>query len=314
MCAVQSDDAVLLQGHRIHVREIGSGPPVLLINGLGAHTAMWGPLEQALEGFRIVSFDAPGTGESATSLKPVSVRRLARIATGVLDHFEIDQADVLGYSMGGIVLQQLCADAPSRVRRAVLVATSPGVGGFHGNALAMLNVLTPIRYLSPRLYSMTIGSLAGGRARNDPGWVARHGALRLKYRPTMAGYIGQLMSLTGWSGLPLLEHIGQPVLVVTGDSDPLNPVVNSMLLAHLIPRARLLMAPGEGHLMLMDTDSIILEPIRRFLEAEDVERSDVWNELSTVAAEDLAPALGKTSRQLQPYGLLSARKRRRWLE
>jgi pimeloyl-ACP methyl ester carboxylesterase len=313
MLAEVSEETVRLHGHRIHVREIGAGPPILLINGLGAHVAMWAPLERALAGFRIVSFDAPGTGRSSTSLKPVSVRRLALIATGVLDHFEIDQADALGYSMGGIVLQQLCADAPDRIRRAVLVATSPGVGGFHGNAVAMLNILTPLRYLSPRLYSMTIGSLAGGRARTDPAWVARQGALRLRYRPSIFGYVSQLISLTGWSGMPLLAQIRQPVLVVTGDSDPVNPVVNSMLLAHLLPSTRLLVARGEGHLMLMDSDSAVLEPIRCFLEAPDLGQADVWNELASVAVDDLSPALTKVGCQMQPLGLLSARKRRRWL-
>jgi pimeloyl-ACP methyl ester carboxylesterase len=313
MLTLVSGESARLHGHRIHVREVGSGPPVLLINGLGAHTAMWAPLERALAEFRVISFDAPGTGRSSSPLKPVSVPRLALIAAAVLDHFEVDRADVLGYSMGGIVLQQLCADAPDRVRRAVLVATSPGVGGFHGDLLAMLNVLTPMRYLSPRLYLMTIGSLAGGRAKTDPAWVRRHGTVRLQHPPSIHGYISQLLSLMGWSGMPLLERIRHPVLVVAGDRDPLNPLVNSMLLAYLLSHARLLVARGEGHLMLMDSDSAALGPIRTFLAATDLERSELWRGLPPVTRGDLRPALRHAGPQLQPLGVLSARMRRRWL-
>jgi pimeloyl-ACP methyl ester carboxylesterase len=137
------EESVRLSGNRMFVRDVGSGPPILLVNGIAAHSAMWSTLESTLRGFRVISFDAPGAGRSPSPRLPLSLKRLARLATHVLDHFEVDRADVLGYSMGGMVVQQLCADAPERVRRAVLVATSPGVGGFFGNTKAMINIATP---------------------------------------------------------------------------------------------------------------------------------------------------------------------------
>jgi pimeloyl-ACP methyl ester carboxylesterase len=300
-----------IEGRRILVRDVGSGPPVLLVNGLGAHTAMWATLERALSGLHVISFDAPGAGQSTTPRLPVSVRGVAQIARGVLDHFDVERADVVGFSMGGIVTQQLCADAPHRVRRAVLVATSPGVGGVHGNAAAMLNIATPVRYLSRRMYMHTIGSLAGGRARTDVDWLARHGALRLRHPPSIRGYLGQLASLAGWSGLPLLEHIVHPVLVVTGDDDPLTPVANAMLLTHLLPHGRVLVARGEGHLLLMDEDSRALEPIARFLAADDPEPD--WGAAQPVTAAELKTALDEVGVQLQPFGVLSALQRRRFV-
>jgi len=306
MVTAAHEATLRLEGERIHVREVGEGPPVLLINGLGAHTAMWEALEGALDGFRVVSFDAPGTGRSSTPLVPMGVGRLARLAAQVLDHFEIERADVLGYSMGGIVTQQLCHDFPARVRRAVLVATSPGLGGVHGDALAMLNIATPARYLSPRLYMLTIGSLVGGKARTDREWIARHGAIRLRCRPSIRGYVNQLAGLTGWSGLPLLERIEHPVLVVTGDGDPLNPVANSLLIAHLLRDGRVLVVRDEGHLLLMDPEGDALPAIRDFLDAERLDPA------ADVSADEVRRALGEARWQLQPWGLLSARLRRRW--
>ena len=187
-----------------------ASPPVLLINGIGAHTRMWGLMERTLAGSRVISFDAPGAGRSSTPLGLTSVRSLAELSAQVLDHLEVEQADAVGYSMGGIVLQQLLADFPARVRRGVLVGTSPGIGAVYGPALSMLNVSTPVRFLSDRLYQRSVGSLVGGRARNDKQWVSDHLPVRMLHRPSLTGYSRQVASLATWSGLPLLGRIRHP--------------------------------------------------------------------------------------------------------
>jgi pimeloyl-ACP methyl ester carboxylesterase len=298
---------------RVFVRDVGEGPPVLLINGLGAHTAMWDTLERSLHGFRILEFDLPGAGQADVPKRPVSVPGLARLATRILDRFGIDRADVVGYSMGGIVAQQLAADAPDRVRRLVLVATSPGLGAVHGDLRALLNIMTPARYLSPQLYARTIGSLAGGRARRDSAWVAEQGTLRLRHAPPLRGYIGQMASLVLWSGLPFLARIQHPVLVVAGDDDPLTPVANGMLLAHMLPNGRLLVLRGEGHLMLMDADSTVLPAIQEFLSARRLDRARVWREASAVDAEELRIGMASVGWQIPSWSVVAGLMRRSWV-
>lgn len=314
--AQASEDMLTFGRGRVLVRAVGTGPPVLLLNGIGAHTRMWGLMERTLSEFRVISFDAPGAGRSSTPARVTSVPRLAALATHVLDHFGVEQADAVGYSMGGIVLQQLCADHPRRVRRAVLVATSPGIGAVYGRARDLLNVSTPVRFLSDQLYRKTIGSLVGGRARTDPEWVAEHVPIRLLHKPSVRGYSQQVASLSTWSGLPLLGRIRHPVLVVAGDDDPLTPVANAKLMAHLLPNARLLVIPGEGHLMLLDSDSAAPGPIREFLGAEDLPRAAVWTGAREVDAGELAAALADVGRQLQPFpwAPVSSLRRRRWLD
>ena len=304
---------IRLPDARVYVRERGSGPALLLINGLGAHTAMWEPLERTLSGFRIVEFDLPGAGESEVPWKPVSVTRLARLSTDLMDHFGIRRADVLGYSMGGIVAQQLAATEPDRVRRLVLVATTPGVGQMQGDLKALLNIMTPLRYMSRHAYARTIGSLVGGRARHDGNWIAEQGRVRLQHAPSWRGYLGQLASIATWSGLPLHAKIEAPVLVVTGDDDPLTPVVNAMLLTHMLPNARLLVCHDEGHLIVMDQESEAHPAIREFLTAPRLSRTKVWREASTVSAEELEIALFAAPFQLPPLSIFNQRARRRWL-
>lgn len=298
---------------RVYVREFGEGSPLLLINGLGAHTEMWTTFRRGLGGFRIVEFDLPGAGRSDVPWKPVSVKQLARLSASIMTEFGMEQADVVGYSMGGIVAQQFVADMPERVRRLVLVATSPGKGAMLGSLPALLNILTPLRYVSRHAYARSIGSLAGGRARHDASWVAEQGALRLARPPSWRGYLGQLLSIANWSALPLLPDIPHPVLVVTGDDDPLTPVVNGMLLARMLPNARLLVCPGEGHLIVMDADSIAHPAIRDFLTAQDLEAAKVWREAATVDGEELQIALFGAPLQLPPWSIVNALARRRWV-
>jgi pimeloyl-ACP methyl ester carboxylesterase len=92
-------------GIRVRIRDVGEGRPVLLLNGIGAHAAMWEPLEHVLSGFRLIEFDSPGTGRSETSLFPVPIPALARLAARILDDVGLSTASVIGYSMGGMVAQ-----------------------------------------------------------------------------------------------------------------------------------------------------------------------------------------------------------------
>jgi pimeloyl-ACP methyl ester carboxylesterase len=303
---------VAIEGVDIHVRDVGEGPPVLLVNGLGAHTAMWQVLENALHGFRLIEFDAPGTGRSATPRMPLGVSGLARVAAGVLDAAGVERADVLGYSMGGIITQQLAVDAPDRVRRIVLVATSCGLGSVPSNTIAMLNIATPLRFMSPAFYNRTIGGMVGGRARHDTEWVREHGALRLRYAPSARGYFGQIVSMSGWSSLPKLSRISHPTLVVGGEDDPLSPPANALMLARALPQARALLAAGEGHLLLMDADSITHEPIRGFLAAPSLAQEPMWRNGWVVTDAEVRAAIPPARRQAQPLGAIGALARRAW--
>jgi pimeloyl-ACP methyl ester carboxylesterase len=143
----------------------------------------------------------------------------------------------------------------------------------------MLNLATPLRYWSHTFYSRTLGGLAGGKARNNPEFVARHGEERMRHKPSMQGYTGQMIGAAAWSTLPSLQTIIAPTLIVMGDDDPLVPPANGALLAERISEARLLVAPGEGHLLLMDPESAVLEPIREFLGTRNLGSAPIWREL-----------------------------------
>src|SRR3954447_20630271 len=113
-----------VQGLRTRVDVQGSGPPLLLVNGIWGELVVWRRLLPYLGGFRTISFDAPGIGDTETPPYPMSLPALARFALGVLDAVGEPRAHVLGVSFGGIVAQQVATIAPPRVDRLVLVSTT----------------------------------------------------------------------------------------------------------------------------------------------------------------------------------------------
>ena len=300
-------------GVDLHVRVVGTGQPVLLINGLAAHTAMWAPLERHLQGMELISFDAPGVGDSPRMRRFPSVPELAAIVATLLDDLGHDRVDLLGYSFGGAVAQQFAHAYPQRVRRMVLVATTVGSGGVLGEWRSVSQAFNPLRYYSEGYYERSVGVVAGGQARRDPEFRRRLVAERLAKRPRPGTYYAQIASLSKWSSLRWLHDITTPTLVVTGDDDPLVPPANSFMLASRLSTARLVVTHGDGHLLLLDDDSPAHVAIRDFLLAATVEQSTAWEHGLDVNKDAARAAVRERGRGPILWGPLNAAIRRRRL-
>ncbi len=251
---------------RVHQR--GAGPPLVLLNGIGGHVGMWEPLARELAGTRrLVMFDAPGAGDSVDLRRPSRMPGLAALVVGVLDGLGLDRVDLLGYSWGGALAQQVAKDAHRRVRRLVLVATIPGVGGLPPPLRVATTMLSPRRFTTPERSWEAAGRIYGGDYR--PGSPVRGAALRLWNRqpPSAVGYGQQLFAIAGWTSLPWLYQLRARTLVISGDDDPLVPVLNARLLAGLIRRSELHLVRGGGHLWLLDHADESAATIERFLTA-----------------------------------------------
>jgi poly(3-hydroxyalkanoate) depolymerase len=239
-------------GVRLRVQVRGSGPPLLLIMGIGAPLEMWSPLLEHLPGRTSIVFDAPGTGESAQPRLPLRMRDVAAITDGMVDQLGYDQVDVIGVSFGGFLAQQLAYQAPARVRRLILAATAPGFGAIPGNPLALLALMTPLRYYSPAFLRLIAPHIYGGKQTQDAKARAIVVELYSRRPPSLRGYLGQLWSVTGWTSLPFLHRIGQPTMIVAGDDDPLAPLINARFMAWRMPDARLEVIKGGGHLFVIE--------------------------------------------------------------
>jgi poly(3-hydroxyoctanoate) depolymerase len=225
---------VQLRGLRVHVRRQGEGPPLLLLNGSTRPLESWEPVMDALSGRTILSFDAPGVGGSPTPILPLSISMLAAIAAAVLDSAGLDTADVLGFSHGGAVAQQLAIDAPAKVGRLILVSTSCGIGATPGNQDALRSLLPPTP-AHPWPDSDAVGTL----------W--------------------HFLGISSWSSIPFLGAIRTPTLVVCGSYDRVVPPANSILLAQRIPGAELVMLPAGHDLQRKGTAGALAATVETFL-------------------------------------------------
>jgi poly(3-hydroxyalkanoate) depolymerase len=221
--------------------------------GIGASLDMWGLFEEAMLplGYQLISFDLPGSGGSPATFPPRRMRGLAKLSVRVLDELGLSTVDVLGVSFGGVVAQEIAHQAPDRVRRLVLCATGPGLGGVPGKPSALIHMVTPRRYQSPDYAMRIAAALYGGRARVDPTLHARMTS-RFMRPPSAYGYFTQLYAITGWTSVPWLRRVRTPTLILNGDDDPIVRVVNGRIMAALMPQSRLHVVRGGGHLFLLD--------------------------------------------------------------
>jgi len=251
--------------HRIHTMSVGAGPPLLLIMGLGGNCDMWASLLPHLRDRRIIAFDAPGTGRSSTPAWPVTVPALADIAVAVLSHHRITVTDVLGYSYGGAVAQQLALQHPSVVRRLVLAATTMGAGSAAGRPEAMQELASPLRYYVPELFEATAKTVYGGKVGRDAKLRSEMAATRSSHPPTPYGYALQLIGGWSWTSRPFAGLLKQPTLILGGDDDPLVPVENARQLNEAIANSELRLFEGGGHLLLLDEPEKAASVISDFL-------------------------------------------------
>ncbi|HWF52822.1 MAG TPA: alpha/beta hydrolase [Solirubrobacteraceae bacterium] len=311
LVAREGDLTLPIRGQKLFVREQGEGRPLLLINGLGANLEMWGPATERLSRVaRTISFDAPGMGRSRTSSAILSHPGYARMICRLLDRLGVEETDVLGYSFGGTIAQQLARTAPERVRRMALVGTSCGWGSVPPEARALALISTPLRYYSRIYFEQTSYLLDGRTGGGDGARLRAQADARLRQPPSLLGYTQQFIAGSTWSSLHWLSTLKVPTLVVAGERDRLVPPANALMLARHLPRSRVHILPGEGHLLLFDEKSAGLPLLVDFFGSPRLEDSGSWSTGLEVDSDEVVEASVGLSPGVQPLKAYSSAYRR----
>lgn len=238
-----------MRGCRLHYLERGSGPPVLLVHGLGAAAHVWDAVE--LPG-RAVAVDLPGCGGSQPRHEPQGPAMLAGLLADFADEVLGDERfAVVGHSLGSLVAAELALLRPGRVRAAVFIDLPLRVPALArlpalplvGELVFGLWSLGPVSRAAIRLY---LGFLFGDRRKVTEATVEAY--LRAASCP---GYfpsvLAGLRGLAGWDGEERLRSLPVPVAVIWGTKDPIFPLALGRRLAQSLPGASFHPLEGCGH-------------------------------------------------------------------
>ena len=235
-------------------------PALLMLTGIGINLELFDPVAAAFPERRVIGFDLPGIGGSPDPVMPYTMATMALTTAAVLDHFEVDRADVMGMSWGGALAQQFAFQHRHRTRRLALVATTPGATMIPGNPGMLRHLLDPREYTVEKTLRRNLAALYSGGGSDDPV------SLNAARPPSPLGWSYQLAAIGTWSSLPFLPLLDMPVLIMADSDDQIVPPANAHLLAGAIPDSRLEWFTGGGHLFLLSQRRKFVETLREFLD------------------------------------------------
>lgn len=250
---------------RIYWDEQGRGEPILLIMGLGYTAHMWHRTRPVLaEHFRCIAFDNRGVGRSEAPPGPYPIPVMASDAAAVLDAAEVENAHVLGVSMGGMIAQEFALQYPTRVRSLILGCTGAGGPTAVRSEPAATEMLKGRASMTPEQ-----AAVAALPFIYDVGTpyerIQEDLAIRRPWLVRPESYVAQLQGILAWEGYSRLPAIGAPTLVIHGENDRLVRAENGRIIADQIPGAKLVLIPHASHIFFTDEPQVAHEVILKFL-------------------------------------------------
>ncbi|MFD0672692.1 alpha/beta fold hydrolase [Cohnella sp. GCM10027633] len=236
-------------GIELYYEERGSGPPLLLLTGLGADGSVWEQHAQAYERhFRCLLLDNRGAGRSGKPQGPYSTKRMGDDAAALIDALDLDGVHVSGISMGGAIAQHLAAVRPERIASLSLHgswahcdAYTKSVFGMMGDVYGAVSPVVFAKLLNAWIF---VPSYANSR---EEDMRERAASADSPNRMPAHAFQAQCEACAGHDARSLLGDLRMPTLVTAGDKDIFLSPAYSEELAAAIPFARLEMFPGSGH-------------------------------------------------------------------
>jgi pimeloyl-ACP methyl ester carboxylesterase len=268
---------VTVDGVKLAYRTIGNrsdAPALVLFQHFTGTMDDWDQalIEQLAIDRAVVVFENAGIGASEGQT-PDSVATMARYAEGFLDALQLTGVDALGFSLGGAVVQQVLADRPELIRKAILVGTGPkGAEGFDNLPRLIGEKSKESAELKVPLKALLFFTETQEGRQAGLDFVKRINNHTVDPEPpaTQEAIQAQAKAYVTWGLTPAdhaqLEAIKQPVLVVNGNSDLIAPTINSYVLYQHIPNAQLSLYPDSGHGSLFQHSKLFVSQVNTFLD------------------------------------------------
>jgi non-heme chloroperoxidase len=259
-------------GTVLHALVAGQGPPVILVHGYTARILEWNFVWDELQasGFRVIAFDQRGHGRSTLGSDGIGSEPMAADLAAILEHFEANDAVLVGHSMGGFVTIRAVldhADVAQRLRGLVLFATWAGriLDGAPQNRLQIPLLEHGIlqRLMRNKTVALLFGTAQCG-ARPSPAMISVFIEFFNRHLDEHGPLLPIVRAFSHEDRYPRLGEIEVPTVVMVGAADRTTPLSHSHRLAEGIPGARLVTVPDAGHLLNWEAAGELIEVVESF--------------------------------------------------
>jgi len=265
---------------RLYYKSHGSGRSMVLMHGAWASHAWWQwQISELCAAYRVFSYDARGHGKSTALRDVFSMAGFTNDLKILLQHLQIDETALIGWSMGGMIAMQFCLDHPTRVKALILIATSghriPGLKlRFYSLYLqALLSLL--MDFAQPRKYDRSTqqfprqnlwlkhqvrNMLSPMTSKEVFDWVLAD----IRDTPR-ENFFTVIKSIWDWEAGNELRRINVPTLILVGENDTLVPPRFSRMLHEAIPDSKLLIIENASHYLVLERPQLVNAEILQFL-------------------------------------------------
>ncbi|PIC77579.1 alpha/beta hydrolase [Sporosarcina sp. P19] len=251
----------------IHYLIEGSGPPLVLLHGLGNNSKSWiRQLEGLKKDYTVIAWDAPGYGQSADPIPELQhFSQFADHLKKFLDSLQLEEVYLLGHSMGSAIAIDFAIRFPEMVTKLIIAAPTRGAAGLHEEenikkrqARHDLVVNSSPEELARQRTSALLAPNA------DPAILEYAQNIMAEVRP--AGYKSVANSLYHLNQMDEYSKVSAPTLVICGEEDRVTPICESEIIVDRLKEGRLKTIADAGHLSYLEKPKVFNKYVLDFLE------------------------------------------------
>jgi len=256
---------VNVNGIRLYYEDLGTGPAVVFVHGLGSSTRDWSAqLQHFKTRHRVIALDLRGHGRSDKPSGPYSIPLFAEDLSQFLVELAVTPACIVGLSLGGMVGFQLGVDHPQQVARLVIVNSGPAVVP---RTLRQKWEFKRREWIVRLLGMRRMGQVLADRLLPEPAQRQLHDQFVDRWEQNdRRAYLASLRAIVGWTVLNQIPELAVPVLVISADNDYTTPEQKRAWMA-LLRDARLEVVSGSRHMTPIDQPEAFNAVMEGFLDA-----------------------------------------------
>ena len=259
---------VTANGIKFFYQQLGHGPDVVMIAGLGADHTTWITTAHKLSSrFRLTIFDNRGAGQSDSPSGPYTTVQMAQDTLALMSALEIERAHIVGHSLGAYIAQHIAINAPERVDKLVLIggkAYQDTLGKLRReNSIALMKAGVDKRLRLENSMLWVFGEKFLSDTRNVNNYIQIN--QNNSHPQSEAGYLGQAAATLTHDTREQLTKIAADTLVITGQDDINTPLYHAELLVEKIPRAQLQIIADCGHIPQLEQPRALQQLLQDFL-------------------------------------------------